>query len=34
MIQKVLEIDTLIYNVTKNQKIYKKVFLVTVLENQ
>ena len=34
MTQKVLEIDVMVYNMTKNPKIYKKIFLVTVLENQ
>ena len=33
MTQKVLEIDVMVYNMTKNPKIYKKTFLVTVLEN-
>ena len=33
MTQKVLEIDVMVYNMTKNPKIYKKIFLVTVLEN-
>ena len=33
MTQKALEIDVNIYNMTKNPKIYKKIFLVTVLEN-
>ena len=32
--EKVLEIDVMVYNMTKNPKIYKKIFLVTVLENQ
>ena len=31
--QKVLEIDMIVYNMTKNPKIYKKTFLLTVLEN-
>ena len=34
MTQKVLEIDVMIYDMTKNSKIYKKIFLVTVLENK
>ena len=33
MIQKVLEIDVMVYNMTKNPKIYNKNFLVTILEN-
>ena len=33
MTQKVLEIDVMVYNMTKNPKTYKKIFLVTVLEN-
>ena len=33
MTQNVLEIDVMAYNMTKNPKIYKKIFLVTVLEN-
>ena len=33
MTQKVLEIDVNVYNMTKNPKMYKKIFLVTVLEN-
>ena len=33
MTQKVLEIDEMVYNMTKNPKIYKKIFLVTVLKN-
>ena len=33
MTQKVLKIDVMINNMTENQKIYKKIFLVTVLEN-
>ena len=33
MTQKVLEIDEMVYNMTKNLKIYKKIFLVIVLEN-
>ena len=32
MTQKVLEIDVMVYNMTKNQKTYKKIFLVTVLK--
>ena len=32
MTQKVLEIDVMVYNMTKNPKIYKKIFLVTVLK--
>ena len=31
--QKVLEIDMMVYNMTKNEKISKKAFLVTVLDN-
>ena len=31
--QKVLEIDVMVYNMAKNPKIYKKIFLVTVVEN-
>ena len=31
--QKVLEIDVMVYNMTKNEKISKKTFLVTVLDN-
>ena len=33
MTQKVLEIDVMVYNMTKNPRIYKKNFLFTVLEN-
>ena len=33
MTPKVLEIDVMVYNMTKNPKIYKKNFLVTVFEN-
>ena len=33
MTPKVLEIDVMVYSMTKNPKIYKKNFLVTVLEN-
>ena len=33
MKQKVLEIDVMVSNMTKNAKIYKKIFLVTVFEN-
>ena len=33
MTQKTWEIDVMVYNMTKNPKIYKKIFLVTVLEN-
>ena len=33
MIQKVLEIDVMVNNMTKNPKIYNKNFLVTILEN-
>ena len=29
---KILEIDVMVYNKTKNPKIYQKMFLVTVLE--
>ena len=32
MTQKVLEIDVMVYNMTMNPKIYKKIFLVN-LEN-
>ena len=32
MTPKVLEIDMVVYDITKNPKIYKKIFLVTVLE--
>ena len=32
MTQKVLEIDVMVYNMTKNPKTYKKIFLVTVLK--
>ena len=31
--KKVFEIDVMVYEMTKNSKIYKKIFLVTVLEN-
>ena len=31
--QKVLENDVMVYNMAKNPKIYKKIFLVTVVEN-
>ena len=31
--EKVLEIDVMVYNMTKNPKIYKKIFEVTFLEN-
>ena len=31
--QNVLEIDVMVYNMTKKPKIYEKVFLATVLEN-
>ena len=31
--QKVLETDVMVYNMAKNPKIYKKIFLVTVVEN-
>ena len=31
--QQVLEIDVMVYNMTKNPKIYKKIFEVTFLEN-
>ena len=34
MTREVLEIDVRVYNLTKNPKLYKKIFLVTVLENQ
>ena len=33
MTQKLLEIDVMVYNMTKNQKLQKKIFLVTDLEN-
>ena len=33
MTQKVLEIEVMVYNMAKNPKIYKKIFLVTVLES-
>ena len=33
MTQKVMEIDVMVYNMTKNSKIYKNIFLATVLEN-
>ena len=33
MTQKVLGIDVMVYNMTKNPRIYKKIFLVTVPEN-
>ena len=33
MTQEVLEIDVMVYNMTKNPKIYKKIFEVTFLEN-
>ena len=33
MTQNVLEIDVMVYNMTKNSKIYKKIFLDSVLEN-
>ena len=33
MTRNVLEIDVMVYNMTKNPKIYNKIFLVTVLEN-
>ena len=32
MTQKVLKIDVMVYNMTKNPKIHKKIFLVKVLE--
>ena len=32
MTQKFVEIDVMVYNMTKNPKIYKKIFLVTVLK--
>ena len=31
MTQNVLETDVMVYNMTKNAKIYKKIFLVTFL---
>ena len=35
MTQKVLEIDVMVYNMTKNPKIYKKIFLVNCgIQNQ
>ena len=33
MTQKISEIHVMFYNMTKNPKIYKDIFLVTVLEN-
>ena len=33
MTEKVLEIDVMVYDMTKNPKTYQKIFLVTVLEN-
>ena len=33
MTQKLWENDVIVYNITKNPKIYKKIFLVTVLQN-
>ena len=33
MTQKVLEIDVMVYNMTKYPKIYKNILIVTVLEN-
>ena len=33
MTQKALEIDVMVYNMTKNPKIYKKTFPVIVLES-
>ena len=33
MTQKVLETDVIVYNMTKDPKIYKNIFLVTVFEN-
>ena len=33
MTQKVQKIDVMLYTMTKNPKIYTKIFLVTVLEN-
>ena len=33
MTQKALEIDVMVFNMIKNRKIYKKIHLVTVLEN-
>ena len=32
MTQKVLKIDVMVYNMTKNPKLHKKIFLVKVLE--
>ena len=34
MTQKLLKIDVMVYNMTKTPKIYKKILLATVLENQ
>ena len=34
MNQRFLEIDVMVYNMTKNPKLCKKIFLVTVFENQ
>ena len=31
--QKVIEIDVMVYNMTKNPKIYKNIFLAASLEN-
>ena len=33
MIQKVLEIDVVVYNMANSPKIYKEIFLVTALLN-
>ena len=33
MTQKVLEIDVMVYNMTKDPQIYQKIFLFTVLRN-
>ena len=33
MTQNFLEIDVMVYSMRKNPKIYKKIFVVTVLEN-
>ena len=33
MTQKLMEINVMVYNKRKNPKIYKKIFIATVLEN-
>ena len=33
MTQKILEIDVMVYNMTKNLKKYRKILLVTFFEN-